>query len=292
MLQPAASPDRLEARLRRHVNRLASEIGERNTFRYPAMEEAREYVEQQLEESGYELRHDVFEAAGLSCRNVIAELAGEQAEAPLLIVGAHYDTAPGTPGADDNASAVAVLLETARILREETPRQRIRWVAFALEEPPFFGTPQMGSWVHARKCREQEEPLTGMISLEMLGYYRDAPGSQTYPLPLMSLFYPVRGDFIAAAGNFRSRHLVGRLTRLLRSAGKIPVESVALPFVPGTGLSDNWAFWQEGFPALMLTDTAFFRNPHYHRPTDEPGTLDYARMARLVEALTEALPEM
>jgi Zn-dependent M28 family amino/carboxypeptidase len=277
----------LAARLRAHVQYLAGELGERNSLQYTNLEQARLYIEQVLAHAGYEIQHDAYEVAGRTYRNVVVECQGS--ERTVFIVGAHYDTAPGTPGADDNASAVAVLLELARLLREFAPAPTIRWVAFTLEEPPYYRTRLMGSRIHARKCRKRAEQVTCMISLEMTGYYSELPGSQWYPLPFMSWFYPNRGNFIALAGNFRSRRLVRDLAGRLSEAGGIPVEYAAFPLVPGAGLSDNWSFWKEGYPALMITDTAFFRNPHYHSRSDLPETLDYGRMAALVAALDKAL---
>ena len=278
----------LEGRLRGHVEYLAGMLGERNPRSYANLEAARRYIERIFEDAAYKIRHDAYEVSECTYRNVIAEVPGTNLEAEFLLVGAHYDTVAGTPGADDNASGVAALLELARSLRQPETRQlTLRWVAFTLEEPPWFRTAAMGSWVHARKCRQGSERIACMISLEMVGYFRDEPQSQGYPLALMRWFYPDRGNFIAVAGNFASRRFVRRLARVLASA--VPVESAALPFIPGVDLSDNWSFWQEGYPALMVTDTAFFRNPHYHMPSDLPEALDYARMSELVSGLARAI---
>ena len=277
----------LAVRLRTHVQYLAGGIGARNSIQYAGLEEARLYIEQGLSQAGYEIQHDTYEVAGRTYRNVVAERRGSDER--VVVIGAHYDTAPGTPGADDNASGVGVLLELARSLRDFAPAPAVRWIAFTLEEPPYYSTPLMGSRIHARKCRERAERILGMISLEMTGYYRDLPGSQGYPLPFMNRFYPACGNFIALAGNFRSRRLVRRIARRMSEAGAIPVEWAAFPLLPGAGLSDNWSFWKEGYPALMITDTAFFRNPHYHSASDLPETLDYARMATLVTVLNKAI---
>lgn len=279
----------LEARLRAHVWHLAGEIGERNSLRYDRLEQARQYVERMFSEAGYEIRHDGYEVAGRVYRNVVAEQLGTSGGRKVLLVGAHYDTAPGTPGADDNASGVATLLEAARLLRHAAPPLTIRWAAFTLEEPPYFRTSLMGSRVHARKCRKEGEEITGMISLEMAGYYRTDAHSQHYPFPFMRCFYPDRGDFVAVAGDFRSRRLVRQVARLLSRTSAVPVVHVALPLVPGVSFSDNWSFWREGYPALMITDTAFFRNPHYHRSSDLPETLDYPQMAKLADGLARVL---
>lgn len=287
-MDPMGTQD-LEARLRMHVQYLAAELGERNSIRYANLERARLYIEQALVEAGYPVQHDAYAVSGRTYRNVVVERQGGKRASEVFIVGAHYDTAPGTPGADDNASGVAVLLELAQSLRDFAPVPTIRLVAFALEEPPFYRSPLMGSRVHARRCRKRAERVVGMMSLEMVGYFSDLPGSQQFPLPFMRRFYPDRGNFIALAGNFRSRGLVRRMAAGLSAAGALPVEHAAFPLLPGASLSDNWSFWKEGYPALMITDTSFFRNPHYHLPSDVPETLDYARMAALVSALDRAI---
>jgi len=277
----------LASRLRSHVDYLAEELGERNAFRYAALERARLYIEQALGQAEYAVSHDSYEVGGRTYRNVVAELPGR--EEKVVVIGAHYDTAPGTPGADDNASGIAVLLELARLLRGFAPAPAIRWVAFTLEEPPYYRSSLMGSRVHARKCRQRNERVVCMISLEMLGYYSDLAGSQFYPLGILRWFYPGCGNFIGLAGNFRSRRIVRTLARQMSETEVIPVEHAAFPCVPGADLSDNWSFWEEGYPGLMITDTAFLRNPHYHLPTDLADTLDYERMASVATALEHAI---
>lgn len=277
----------IQNRLRRHAEYLSGEIGERHPTRYDNLENARAYIERTFQEAGYTVGRDEYEVEGKPFRNVIAENPGRHRPQEIHLLGAHYDTVPGSPGADDNASGIACLLELARLIRKHRPPVTVRMVAFTLEEPPYFGTPFMGSMVHARKCRQRKEKIMGMLSLEMVGYYRDQPNSQRYPLPLMNWFYPDRGDFIAVVGNFRSRHLAKNVANRLKQRLGLAVVSTALPFVPGAGLSDNRSFWQHGYPALMITDTAFFRNPHYHLPTDLPETLDYQRMAELVAGVAE-----
>jgi len=283
-----ADREGLTARLRAHVQYLAGELSERSPFQYENHEQARLYIERIFAEAGYVIRHDTYEVAGRAYRNVVVEKSGRQS-GNILVVGAHYDTVAGTPGADDNASGVATLLEVARLLRNLTHELTVRLIAFTLEEPPHFYSARMGSRVHAKKCRERGDRIAGMISLEMVGYYDTSEGSQYYPFPFMRRFFPNRGDFVAVAGNFRSRRLVRRVARLLSQTNRIPVVHIALPFVPGVGLSDNWSFWREGYPALMITDTAFFRNGNYHGPSDLPETLDYARMAALAEGLGHAV---
>ena len=205
-------------------------------------------------------------------------------------MGAHYDTVPGSPGADDNASGVAVLIELAGMLAAE--RLPIRFVAFANEEMPYFLTAEMGSVAWAKRARERGEPVRAMFSLEMLGYYRDAPGSQSYPAPL-GLFYPDRADFVAFVGDLGARALVrDALSKFRKNAG-FPSEGVAAPaLIPGVSWSDHWSFRQHGFAAVMLTDTAFYRYPHYHLPSDTPEKLDYERMARVTLGLAAMLRDL
>jgi Zn-dependent M28 family amino/carboxypeptidase len=216
--------------------------------------------------------------------NVFIERRGTTAADQVVVVGAHYDTVPTTPGADDNASAVAVLIETARLLRDFPCRRTIRFVAFACEEPPYFFTESMGSRVHASGCRQRGEAVTAMVCLEMVGYYSDAPGSQQVPGEIprwLRWLFPTRGDCLAAVGNLRSGLAAWRFHRGFCRASDLRLFSVVLPeSVYVIRFSDNSSFWDQGYPALMVTDTSFLRNPHYHLPTDTPDTLDYARMAR------------
>jgi Zn-dependent M28 family amino/carboxypeptidase len=207
-----------------------------------------------------------------------------------LVVGAHYDTVPGCPGADDNASAVAALIELAGMLESE--KLPIRFVAFANEELPYFMGPDMGSWVSAKRSRERGERISAMLSLEMLGYYSDKPGSQRYPPPL-GLFYPDRANYIAFVGDLGAFGLVRKSVRAFRKHSDFPSEWLAGPaFIPGVTRSDHWSFRDLGFPAIMITDTAYNRNPHYHRPSDTPDTLDYARMAEVTLGLAGVLREL
>lgn len=282
----------LQKRLREHVEHLAGTIGERNAFRYRNLEAARGYIESSVSEIGYSLQHQMYSVQGRDYRNVIVEKFGATHPEKVFIIGAHYDSAWGTPGADDNASGVACLLELARLLFNSRAAMTLRFAAFTLEEPPNFRTSHMGSLRYAKKLKKEKAQVTGMISLEMVGYYRDERRSQHFPFPLMSFLFPDQGNFAAVAGNFASRRLVGKLAHALAARGKIPVEQVALPLIPGIGLSDNWSFWQQGYPAVMITDTAFFRNPHYHRPSDLPHTLDYRRLALLTSSLSKVVTDL
>jgi hypothetical protein len=286
---PTQAEVELAHELRRHVEALATEIGERNAQRPEALEAAAEYVARELAKAGYAPRRHEYDAYGRTFANVEAELAGGD---EIVIIGAHYDSERGTPGADDNASGVAAMLALARVMHGRQVERTVRFVAFANEEQPHFQTQAMGSWRYAQRSRARGEDIVAMLSLESMGYYSDAPGSQHYPPPL-SLAYPSRGNFIGFVGNVRSRKLTRRAVATFRDAVRFPSEGAALPeAVPGVGWSDHWAFWQEGYRAIMVTDTAPFRNPHYHRGTDTPDTLDYDRLARVVVGLEAVIAEL
>jgi Zn-dependent M28 family amino/carboxypeptidase len=279
--------------LRRHVDRLAGLIGPRHVGKPKALAAAAGLVESELRDAGYDVAREVYTASGANVANLIAELPGGRKHDEILILGAHYDTVAATPGADDNASAVAVLVEVARRMRGFRPKRTIRFVSFPCEEPPHFHTGEMGSQIHARNCRERNERVVGMLCLEMVGFYSTLPGSQQIPdsLPRWTrTFLPRRGDFLAAVGNLRSWRLLWQFRRGFKRATRMPLLSLALPErIHEIRLSDNSSFWDQGFPALMLTDTSFLRNPHYHLATDTPDTLDYERMADVVEGVVGAM---
>jgi hypothetical protein len=285
----------LASRLHRHVDMLAGVIGERNvTHRYGALEASARYIEDTLASFGYAPAAQEFAAYGKPVRNIECEIPGCKYAKRIWIIGGHYDSIDGSPAADDNASAVAGVLEVARLLAGARCRDTVRFVTFVNEEPPFYKGPEMGSTVYARRCRERGEDIRGMINLEMIGYYRDEPGTQDYPLPLGSRpwnwLLPTRGNFIAFVGNFPSFWLTRRSKRQFRKSVRFPALWMAAPNrIDGTGMSDHWSFWQQGYPAVMVTDTAFFRNPHYHKPSDTPDTLDYSRMSKVTIGLAGML---
>ena len=259
----------LAERLRAHVTALAS--SERNHD----LERPARYIAAQLGDA----REQPFVSGGRTVRNI-------ETGAGTVVIGAHYDTVPGSPGADDNASGVAVLIELARL------RLPARFVAFANEEMPYFESGEMGSHAYAARARAARDNITAMLSLEMLGYYRDEPGSQQYPPPL-GWFYPDRGDFIAFVGDLGARALVHRALAAFREQARFPAEGVAAPSViPGVTWSDHWSFRRQGYPAIMVTDTAFNRYPHYHLPSDTPEKLDYLRMARVTLGLAAVIKEL
>lgn len=285
----SSEPLKMAARLRKHVEMLAGEIGQRNIFVPRGLDRAAAYIEGELESLGFAVASQEFQVQGQRCRNLIVSISGSNTDAGELVLGAHYDTHPGTPGADDNASGVAVLIELARLAARAEFQRTVRFVAFANEEAPWFGTDAMGSQVYARGAKTRRAQIDGMISLEMVGYYTERPGSQSYP-PGFSFFYPDRGNFIALVSDLRSWGWKNEVEEILRRNMTLPVQSVAtFRFVPGVDLSDHRSFWNEGYRALMITDTAFYRNPNYHRISDTPETLDYARMAELTRGLLALL---
>jgi len=276
----------LAADLRNHVEQLAGTIGSRSMFYPRQLAAAAVYLDDTLKAAGYEARTYSHTVRGTECPNIEAELRGTSTPEEIIVIGAHYDAFQGTPGADDNASGVAGVLELAKRIKAMGPRARtIRFVLFSNEEPPNFWTSDMGSWVYAKACRARGDNIVAMLSLECIGYYRTEPGSQKYPFPL-SVLYPDTGDFIGFVGHYRYRTLARRVIASFRASTPYPSEGAAMfSVIPGVGWSDHWSFWEEGYPALMVTNTATFRNPHYHQASDTPGTLDYERMARVVEGV-------
>lgn len=282
----------LVQQLKRHVQTLAGDIGERNVYRPAALEAAARYIESELAGIGYAVKRQTYLTQGLECANLEAVLPGRRRPQESIVVGAHYDTVLGSPGADDNASAVAALIEIARRLKGHAPGRTLKLVTFVNEEPPYFFWGEMGSKQYARAARSRRENIRLMISLEMLGYYRDEPGSQAYP-PLFRHFHPERGNFIAFVSNFRSRQAMRRAAQAFRNHSDFPLETTAtFGWIPGVAWSDHISFWRAGYRAFMCTDTAFFRNPHYHNADDTPEKLDYARLAKLTGGLAAMLMEL
>jgi len=272
-------------RLSDQVQYLSTTIGERNLERKGSLQATENYLRRVLAQSGYSATETTYTVGDQSACNLEADLRGSEASAGIIVVGAHYDSVTGTVGANDNASGVAATLELARLLKDVRPRRSIRFVFFVNEEPPYFQTPQMGSLVYARQLRQNAVPVVAMISLETIGYYSDTPGSQKYP-PLFSWFYPNRGNFIGFVGNTESRALAIKAVRQFRESVAFPSEGVsAAASLPGIGWSDHWSFWQQGYPAIMITDTAPFRYPYYHTTSDTADKLDFGRMARIVDGL-------
>jgi Zn-dependent M28 family amino/carboxypeptidase len=273
------------AELERHVHRLAGEIGERNVLLPRALAAAAAYIETTWNEQGYRVRRQSYEVIGTPCANLEVERPGSDPDGGILLLGAHYDTVQGSPGANDNGSGVAALLELSRRFATVTPAMTLRFVAFVNEEPPFFMGHQQGSMRYAEAARAAGDDIRLMVSLETIGYYSDAPRSQHYPPPF-GLFYPRRGNFLAFVANFAARRLMRRAARCFRDACDVPLEHVAtFGFVPGVSWSDHRSFWRHGYRAFMVTDTALYRYPHYHAPSDTPDKLAYAAFARVTDGL-------
>ena len=291
---PPLSSGRLElqGRLSAEVKYLSETIGERNVWRNGSLQAAVNHLRSNFQQAGYVVTERTYRVEGQEVSNLEVTIAGTESTGETLIVGAHYDTVAGTVGADDNATGVAAVLELARQLRESKPRKNIRFVIFVNEEPPFFQTSRMGSLVYAQQLRRENVRVSAMISLEMLGFYSDVPGSQKYPA-LLGLFYPSRGDFVGFVGNSESRDLVRRAVRSFRESTSFPSEGIAAPSDwPGIGWSDQWSFWQEQYLAIMITDTALFRYPYYHTTLDTANPLDFDRMARVVEGVQRVVESL
>lgn len=282
-----------ERNLKHHVETLTKTIGERSVATLWNLEKSAEYIESCHLRLGLEPRRETYPYRDKKVANIVVDLNFSGKGEKTYLLGAHYDSVKGTVGADDNASAVAVQLEVARALTElkETPSLdlTLRLVSFALEEPPAYATRSMGSRVYARKAKSEGEQLEGMICLEMVGYTCHQPGCQGYPFPLMFRKYPKTGDFIGIVGNYRSRHFTKSIFAAFKNNADLPVIKLTVPWsgylLPSVRLSDHAPFWDRGYKAVMITDTAFYRNPHYHRRSDTMDKLDFGFMAQLVKSL-------
>ncbi len=274
-----------------HVQRLAGVIGERNIFRPSALSAAAGYIRDAWAGQGYDVDAQSFEEGGVLCENLEVTQQGTRAD-QILLVGAHYDSVKGSPGANDNGSGVAALLELSRLFRQVQPKPSLRFVAFVNEEPPFFITGRQGSMIYAKAARRRGDDIRLMIALETIGYYCNAPGSQKYP-PFFGLFYPDAGNFLGFVSNLQSRKIMRRMVRLFRTVSDFPLEHVAtLGVVPGVSWSDHRSFWRYGYPALMVTDTALYRYPYYHSAQDTPDKLLYPELAMVTEGLFGALSRL
>lgn len=280
-------------RLLAHVIRLTHTTFPR-TFNQPAgLEEAAAYIESEWQTTGLDVERQWFEASGSPYFNLLTSIGPDHG--PRIVIGAHYDVAgEANPGADDNASGLAGLIELARLLKpvEHKLKRRIDLVAFCLEEPPFFGSAEMGSAVHAKSLRTKGTQVELMISLEMIGFFSDLKNSQDFPLPQLKFIYPSKGNFIGVVGDTESGSLTSRVRDLMANGSSIDVQMINAPrTVAGIDLSDHRNYWNVGYPAVMITDTAFFRNPHYHGPGDTFDTLDYKKMAEVVNGVARVALE-
>jgi Zn-dependent M28 family amino/carboxypeptidase len=279
-------------RIKAHVEMLAGTIGGRNAVKYDGLQKAVAYIEGQLASYAYHSVQQPFSVEGQTFQNIEVEHKGAEDAGSVVVIGAHYDTAGGLPGANDNGSGVAVGLELARALASHKFERTVRWVFFANEEPPYFQTGGMGSYVYAKRCRERGEKIAAMLSLETIGYYSDEPGSQSYPIGFHP-GYPNRGDYLGFVANLRSAGLLRAALKSFRRSTSLPATGAAAPAsIPGVGWSDQWSFWQFGYRALMLTDTAPYRYPYYHTAEDTPEKLDYDRLARAFTGIAGVVDDL
>ncbi|WP_434150840.1 M28 family peptidase [Methylocaldum gracile subsp. desertum] len=284
---PTIDPGRLEA----HVRTLSEMLGPRDAGHPDNLDRAASYIRSAFEQAQGKTADQPFRVGRTTYRNIMASFGPPSEE--RIVVGAHYDTAGPYPGADDNASGVAGLIELAGLLGKADLAIRVDLVAYTLEEPPFFRSEHMGSAVHARALKAERAIVRAMFSLEMIGYFTDAEDSQSFPVPGLSLFYPTTGNFIAVVGRIGEGRLVRRIKKAMSNASSLPVHSINAPrFLPGVDFSDHLNYWEAGYPAVMITDTAFYRNPNYHAATDTPDTLDYRRMAQVVAGVHAAVLEL
>ena len=280
-------------RLQAHLRMLTESIGERSV-RFPEnLNKTADYIQSFYQDIGLSVHTEPYDYTNFKVGNIVAEISTGPRPSHRYLLGAHYDSVSGTVGADDNASAIAVQLESARglkaLVEQEDLDLAVTLVSFALEEPPAYGTRYMGSRVYAKKARREQEKIDGMICLEMVGYACYEPGCQHYPFPLGFFGYPEEGNYIGIVGNFKSGGFTKALFKAFQKNPELPVIKIRIPFngriLPAVRLSDHASFWDQGYKAVMITDTAFFRNPHYHRVSDTMEKLDYRFMAELVESL-------
>lgn len=277
-------------RLRAHVVAVASE--EHNTQTPTALKKVAAYIQTQLQDMGYSVATQAFFADNETVYNVEVEIAGLSKRDEIVIIGAHYDSALHSPGANDNGSGVAMVLELARVFKATQPERTVRFVLFTNEEPPHFSTATMGSVVYANRSRTRRENIVAMLSLETIGHYSDTVGTQQYPI-IFKPFFPSSGNFIAFVGDLRSRDLVHQTMGVFRAGPHLPSEGIAaFPWIKGIDWSDHSAFWKNDYRALMLTDTALFRYPHYHTAQDTPEKLNYQHMAKLFNGIEAVVHDL
>jgi Zn-dependent M28 family amino/carboxypeptidase len=294
-IEPPLTPAEqgLRAVLHQHVEMLAGLIGIRHDSRPSSIEATIAYLRKQFEDMGLSVESQAYPTPAMQATNLVVEWPGQSLPKEVVIVGAHYDTVLRTPGADDNASALAMMLAICKSLSGRQFKRTLRFVAFANEEPPHFVGPTMGSRVYAERCKRADDDIHLMVCLEMVGYYDTRPNSQTYPDELPKFLRPLlpsTGDFIAIVSDMRTRSQLGRFKKAFKKAVAFPAVAAPLPKASQImWVSDHGPFWDNNYPALMVTDTSWFRNQNYHTMTDTPDTLDYDRMARVALGVTEAV---
>ena len=283
-----------ESLLKTHVETLVGIHPHRSVQDWPSIDQAAKYIKSEWTKMGFQVEEQTYDVHGKSATNLVVKVSGgNQAEPgsadnPWVIIGAHYDVCMDLPGADDNASGVAGLLELSRALALQKPQLKhpLQLVAYTLEEPPYYDTDWMGSFVHAKRLRDSNQSVALMVSLEMIGYFKDEPHSQEYPVGLLKLVYPITGNFIAIVGHTQMWSATRRAKRQMVAATDLDVRSInTFSFIPGIDWSDHRSYWNFDYPAIMVTDTSFFRTPNYHRATDTVNTLNFARLAQVVQGI-------
>lgn len=292
-LEPLSAKEReLRDSLRNDLGHLAGAIGERNVGKHAKLVEAEQWIEKSLAQAGYTTSRQTVSVKGRDCHNIWVELKGSDHPEQIVVVGAHYDTVPNCPGANDNGSGVVAMLALARAMADAKPARTVQFVAFVNEEAPYFQTDEMGSLVYARELKKQKAKVVAMLSLETIGYFTDSADSQHYPPP-MGQYYPSVGNFIGFVSNPGSAELLQKCVGAFRTHARFPSEGGAVPEgLPGVSWSDHSSFWQMGWPAIMVTDTAPFRYPHYHQPSDTPDKVDFDRLTRVVLGLEAVVREL
>lgn len=291
---PPLTPQEILIRdaLRRDGEKLAGEIGERNFIQYQKLAATADFWETSFQAAGYQVERQGYKVDERFYYNIEVEIPGGKNADEIVVIGGHYDSVVGSPGANDNGTGAVGVLALARMFADKKPNRTLRFVEFVNEEPPFFWTADMGSLVYAKRCRERNEKIVGMLSLETIGYYSDVKDSQKYPAPL-SLLYPTSGNFIGFIGNTGSSKLVRDAIASFRGHAQFPSEGAAIPgVIPGVGWSDQWAFWQYGYPGLMVTDTAPYRYPFYHTSEDTPDQVDWERTAKVIAGLEKVVADL
>lgn len=282
--------ENLKENLKVHTKVLSADIGERNFSKYQNLEKASEYIFKEFKSYGYLVKEQVYYLKEKPFKNIIAIKEGKRFPNKIIVVGAHYDSVIGSKGADDNASGVAGLLELARVLSKVDLNKTVEFIAFVNEEPPIFMTEDMGSLRYVEEAKKNLSDIEGMLCLESIGYYSDKKNSQHYPFGF-GLFYPDRGNFIAFVSNLNSKSLLDRAVEEFRKNSKFPSEYLVAPIIlaPAMSFSDNYSFWRYGYKAIMVTDTAFYRNPHYHTQYDTFEKLNYENIFELIKGLYRVL---
>ncbi len=285
----SATEIELQESLKRDVEVLGNKIGRRNSQNYRQLLAAQDFLAKELAQAGYPVTSQDYAIDGKTYTNLEVEIPGTTRADEILVIGAHYDSAFTSPGANDNGTGAAAVLALAREFAQTKPMRTLRFVEFTNEEPPYFWTEKMGSAIYARRAKQHGDKIVGMFSLETLGYFSDKSNSQKYPLPL-NLLYPSQGNFLGFMGNIESRELLRNTIRSFRAHTRFPSEGVALPnALPGVGWSDHWAFWQQGYQAIMITDTATFRYPYYHTLDDTIDKIDFERLTRVVSGVSNII---